>query len=200
MQTGFWWILLSLIIYGVIHSLLAGLNTKKWVQDRLGLNLYRRYYRLFFSVQAALLFIPVLVLAAFLPDRVIYRVPSPWVWLTTIVQIGAVIILLQSVMMTGALRFVGLAQAANPDQAEKPLPLVRRGLYRFVRHPIYTATFLFIWLVPQMSWNMLALNIGVTVYTLIGARFEERKLIKEFGEDYREYRKNTPFIIPFLKF
>ena len=199
MHTGFWWILLSLIIYGVIHSLLAGLKTKKWVQDRLGSNLYRRYYRLFFSVQAALLFIPVLLLVAFLPDRVIYRIPSPWVWLTTIIQIGAVLLMLQSVMMTGAFRFLGLAQAANPDQAEKPLPLVRRGLYRFVRHPIYTTTFLFIWLIPQMSWNTLALNIGVTVYMLIGARFEEQKLIKEFGEDYREYRKNTPFIIPFLK-
>jgi protein-S-isoprenylcysteine O-methyltransferase Ste14 len=200
MQTGFWWILLSLIIYGVIHSLLAGLNTKKWIQDRLGSNLFRRYYRLFFSVQAALLFIPVLALAAFLPDRVIYRIPSPWVWLTTIVQVGALLLILQSIMLTGAFRFIGLAQAANPDQAEKALPLVRRGLYRFVRHPIYTATFLFIWLIPQMSWNTLALNIGVTVYTLIGAQFEERKLIKEFGEDYREYRRITPFIIPFLKF
>lgn len=200
MQTGFWWILLSLIIYGAIHSLLAGVKTKRWVEERLGSDLYRRYYRLFFSFMAAILFVPVLALTALLPDRVIYRIPSPWVWLTTAAQVAAALLVIQSVKLTGAMRFIGLAQAADPDQAEKPMPLVKGSLYRFVRHPIYTATFIFIWLVPQMSWNTLALNIGVTAYTLIGAFFEERKLIREFGEEYRIYRKNTPFIIPFLKF
>jgi protein-S-isoprenylcysteine O-methyltransferase Ste14 len=200
MQTGFWWILLSLLIYGAVHSLLAGLKTKKWVKEHLGSDFYRRYYRLFFSIQAAILFVPVLALTALLPDRLIYRIPSPWVWITTSIQIGAVLLMVRSVMLTGAMRFIGLAQAVDPDQAEKSLPLVKGSLYRYVRHPIYTTTFIFIWLVPQMSWNTMALNIGVTVYTLIGALFEERKLIREFGEDYKNYRKNTPFIIPFLKF
>jgi protein-S-isoprenylcysteine O-methyltransferase Ste14 len=47
-----------------------------------------------------------------------------------------------------------------------------------------------------MSWNILAFAIGLTLYTLIGSRFEERKLIQEFGQAYIDYRKVTPWIIP----
>ena len=198
-QTGFWWILLALLLYGLIHSLLAALTTKAWVRQRIGEEGYRRFYRLFFSTQALLLFLPVLALSAWLPDRIIYRIPSPWVWLTTLLQIGAVVLLIHSVMLTGMFRFVGLAQAANQGQAEIALPLVRIGLYRYVRHPLYLCTFVFIWLVPVMSWNTLALNIGVTIYTLIGALLEERKLLVEFGEAYRAYREKTAFIVPGLK-
>jgi protein-S-isoprenylcysteine O-methyltransferase Ste14 len=50
-----------------------------------------------------------------------------------------------------------------------------------------------------MSWNVLALNIGISVYALLGAMPEERKLLSEFGKPYDEYRSRTPFIIPGLK-
>jgi protein-S-isoprenylcysteine O-methyltransferase Ste14 len=198
MQNSFWAIIGAVLLYGVIHSVLAALGFKQWVRRRLGDNAYRRYYRLFFSVQAGVLFLPVLALAALLPDQVIYRIPMPWMVLTILLQVTAVVLLVHSVMLTGALRFIGLAQAADHAQAEKPLPLVVRGMYRWVRHPLYTLTFVFIWLVPQMSWNTLALNIGVTFYTLAGAMLEERKLLHEFGESYAHYRAHTPFLIPGL--
>jgi protein-S-isoprenylcysteine O-methyltransferase Ste14 len=43
------------------------------------------------------------------------------------------------------------------------------------------------------------LNIGLTVYILIGALFEERKLLREFGEAYAEYRRRTPMLIPWFR-
>ncbi len=124
----------------------------------------------------------------------------PWVLFTSLIQILAIGFMIHSVMLTGAMRFVGLQQAVDPVSAQQNLPLVQRGLYRYVRHPLYTCTFLVIWLVPVMSWNVLALNLGVTLYTLIGAYFEERKLVEEFGAVYENYRKTTPFIVPFVKF
>ncbi len=198
-QTGFVWILLGIGIYGLVHSILAGLPFKHWIRRRIGDQNYHRFYRMFFSLQAAVLFLPVLILVALFPDQTIYRVPMPWVVLTTAIQITAIGAMIHSVMLTGAMRFVGLQQAVDPISAQQSLPLVRRGLYRYVRHPLYTCTFLVIWLVPVMSWNVLALNIGVTLYTLIGAYFEERKLVEEFGDTYQTYRKTTPFIVPGLK-
>jgi protein-S-isoprenylcysteine O-methyltransferase Ste14 len=56
-----------------------------------------------------------------------------------------------------------------------------------------------IWLLPILTWNLLALNLGLTAYVFIGAYFEERKLLLEFGESYAEYRKRTPMLIPGLK-
>lgn len=198
MQTGFWWILVALAIYGLIHSVLASHRTKEWVAKWWGQERYNRFYRLFFSIQAAVLFVPVLLLVVILPDQIIYRIPSPWVYLTTTLQILAVFGILHTIMLTGMLRFTGVLQAVNPAQAQKPVALVKRSLYRWVRHPIYTCMFLLVWLVPVMSWNILALNIGISFYNVLGARLEERKLLQEFGKDYEEYRKRTPFIIPGL--
>lgn len=51
-----------------------------------------------------------------------------------------------------------------------------------------------------MTCNLLALNLGLTAYVLIGAYFEERKLVSEFGEGYAEYRRRTPMLMPGLRF
>lgn len=199
MQAGFWWVLLALAIYGVVHSVLAAHRTKALFKNWWGERNFQRFYRLFFSLQAAVLFVPVLLLVVILPDQIIYRIPSPWVFLTITLQILAAAGIIHTIMLTGMLRFTGILQAIDPSQAQKPVALVNRSLYRWVRHPIYTCMFLLVWLVPVMSWNILALNIGISFYNVLGARLEERKLVQEFGNDYEEYRKRTPFIIPGMK-
>ncbi len=77
--------------------------------------------------------------------------------------------------------------------------MVVHGLYRWVRHPLYTAGLLFIWLTPVMSINLLALNIGLSVYLVVGAIFEERKLLQAFGPAYAEYQQRTPMLVPALR-
>jgi protein-S-isoprenylcysteine O-methyltransferase Ste14 len=199
MQTGFWWILLALLLYGVIHSILAAHRTKDWVKGWWGDRNYNRFYRLFFSLQAAILFVPVLLLVVLLPDKTIYRISTPWVYLTIALQILGVFGAIHSIMLTGMLRFTGVQQALDPEQAQKPIKLVNRSLYHWVRHPIYTSMFLFLWLVPVMTWNVLALNLGISVYNILGAMLEERKLKSEFGQSYVAYSRVTPFIIPGIK-
>ena len=91
-----------------------------------------------------------------------------------------------------------MAQLLNPDLGDHP-GMIERGLYRYVRHPLYTLSILFIWLTPVLTWNALALNIGVTLYMVIGSYFEERKLLDAFGEEYAGYRQRTPMLVPGLK-
>ena len=50
-----------------------------------------------------------------------------------------------------------------------------------------------------MTWNILAFNLGATLYILVGIQFEERKLLKEFGQAYADYRRGVPMLIPFTK-
>jgi protein-S-isoprenylcysteine O-methyltransferase Ste14 len=50
-----------------------------------------------------------------------------------------------------------------------------------------------------MSYNLLALILGLSIYILVGAYFEERKLLVEFGDAYSEYRQRTPMLIPGLR-
>jgi protein-S-isoprenylcysteine O-methyltransferase Ste14 len=142
-------------------------------------------------------FLPVLALAGFLPDQLIYRIPFPWTLLTLAIQVLAVVMLGMGLLKTDVWYFLGVRQLLQPDASEST-ELVMSGLYRRVRHPLYTAGMLFIWLAPQMTLNLLAINLGLTVYILVGGMLEERKLLHQFGQAYTEYRKRTPMLIPRL--
>jgi protein-S-isoprenylcysteine O-methyltransferase Ste14 len=96
----------------------------------------------------------------------------------------------------GALSFLGLDTFIRPDKPSGISVLNTSGFYKWVRHPIYFFSFVILWLTPLMTWNLFSFAIGVTVYTLIGSLFEERKLVIEFGQAYLDYRKKTPWIIP----
>ncbi|WP_322792143.1 isoprenylcysteine carboxylmethyltransferase family protein [Bellilinea sp.] len=197
MTPAFWLILLSMFFYGALHSLLASRRVKRWAEARFGVQI-RRYYRLFFSILGAVTFLPPLALTALLPDRVIYTIPFPWFLLTGLLQIAGAVGLLYGVAQTGAMRFIGLDTVMDQAALDRPPHFVTGGLYRWVRHPLYTCSLLFLWLMPVMSWNLLALNIGVTLYFIIGSRFEEDKLLDEFGKAYAEYRRRTPAFLPRL--
>jgi protein-S-isoprenylcysteine O-methyltransferase Ste14 len=69
-------------------------------------------------------------------------------------------------------------------------------MYRWVRHPLYFWGLVFIWLMPQMTVNRLALFAVFSVYLYVGTFFEERRLVEEFGDDYREYQRRVPRLIP----
>ncbi len=192
------WVLLSLLLFGLIHSILASLWFKALAARTVGDAAYRRWYRLFFNLIAAITLVPVLAVMALLPGQVIYTIPFPWVALTVIIQLLAAAGLLQTLYLTGASNFLGVEQALDPQAAARPRRMTTRGLYRFVRHPLYTCSIVFIWLSPVMTWTLLAFNIGASLYMTIGALFEERKLLLEFGEPYAAYREQTPMLLPWL--
>jgi protein-S-isoprenylcysteine O-methyltransferase Ste14 len=118
--------------------------------------------------------------------------------MTMVLQGLAVIGLMVGIRQTGVGDFTGLSQLLNPSSAA-PHRMVTSGLYAWVRHPLYFFGLVFIWLTPVLTWNILALNTGATVYLFTGAWFEERKLLVEFGERYAVYRQKTAMMIPGLK-
>ncbi|HLF89814.1 MAG TPA: isoprenylcysteine carboxylmethyltransferase family protein [Anaerolineales bacterium] len=191
-------IFIAILLYGGVHSILAALKTKALARQWFGKHT-DRWYRLFFNAFGFVSFLPVLALPPLLTDTVLYRIPAPWSYLAIAGQVGAVIMLIAGLLQTDTLSFMGVRQFITMPHYLKEEKLVVNGLYRWVRHPLYTAGMLFIWLTPVMTVNWLALYIGVTIYTVIGAMFEERKLVKAFGKEYEEYRKRTPMLIPGLK-
>ena len=68
--------------------------------------------------------------------------------------------------------------------------------YKLVRHPIYTGFLLAFWATPDMSQGHLLFSIGMTVYILIGIRYEERDLIAHLGDVYSQYRKQVGMVVP----
>ena len=197
MTISFWLILLAVCLYGLLHSLFASLAAKARTRQWIG-PVTDRWFRLAYNFIAAVTLLPILLLPILFPDREIYVIPFPWVILTLAVQVLAVFVLIAGLRQTGLSVFLGLRQLLLPEDTTPPR-LVINGLYRYVRHPLYTAGLLIIWLLPVLSWNLLALNLGLTAYIFIGAHFEEQKLLLEFGEAYAVYRDHTPMLIPGLK-
>lgn len=195
MVTGFWWVLTAFLVYGVIHSALAALRFKAWLRQRIGANALR-YYRLVYNLFAGLSLLPVLALVVLLPDASIYSIPMPWLLLNVALQAAAGIGLLIALLQTGASDFLGLSAWLRPQQPEVPPSLILHGFYRWVRHPLYFFGLVILWLTPLLTWNLLAFNLGASLYILTGAWLEERKLLAEFGQAYADYQKSTPFLIP----
>jgi len=75
------------------------------------------------------------------------------------------------------------------------------GIHRYLRHPLYLGTFSFIWGLALMEpyLSLVIADSIITVYTLIAIDFEEKKLVAEFGDQYRRYKAEVPKLIPSFK-
>ena len=189
------WLIFTIALWGVMHSLLASLRFKSFLLRSLGAG-FMKFYRLLYNIIAVISIVPVLYLMISLPNKSLYQVPAPWSTLMLAGQAISALFLFVAVIQTDILSFAGLRQLI---EEEKTGGLVTSGLYRSVRHPLYTFSLLILWLVPSMSLNSFIIYVVLTVYVLIGISFEERKLLREFGGAYEQYRSVTPMLIPALK-
>ncbi len=190
------WLIVIIIVWGIVHSLLASLGFKSFLRRIWG-DGFMKFYRLLYNIFAVLSIMPVLYLMLSLPDKSLYQIPAPWSYLMLAGQVVSTLFLFVTVMQTDILSFAGLRQLLEEERAGS---LVTSGLYRSVRHPLYTFSLLILWLSPSMSINSFIVYAGLTIYVLIGIHFEERKLLREFGPAYAQYKSVTPMLIPALKF
>jgi protein-S-isoprenylcysteine O-methyltransferase Ste14 len=92
-------------------------------------------------------------------------------------------------------------QLSGAFREKHPSQLFTGGLHQFVRHPLYFGTFLFL-IGLALNWPLLKniLVIGIIIlYTLVGILWEEKKLLRQFGEAYKDYQQQVPMILPRLR-
>ncbi|HEX9385073.1 MAG TPA: isoprenylcysteine carboxylmethyltransferase family protein [Anaerolineales bacterium] len=189
------WLIITIALWGIVHSVLASMGFKNFLRGALRHG-FMKFYRLLYNLFAVISIIPVLYLMVSLPNSSLYQVPAPWKYLMLAGQGISALFLFVTILQTNVLSFVGLRQLV---EEEKTGNLVTTGFYGSVRHPLYTFSLLILWLSPSITMNSFIVYVALTLYVLIGIVFEERKLLQEFGNEYAEYKSTTPMLLPRLQ-
>jgi methanethiol S-methyltransferase len=198
-------ILIAFAVFGYSHSLLASNKLKKAAAEKFGSLI--AFYRLIYNFISFLsLYILYLLLPR--PDLVIYDLPYPWDLIIIIPQILALAGVIWSAKYFSLWEFAGISQVKrwiegnyDQDDLDEKLSFRVEGPYKLSRHPVYFFAIMFLLFRPSMDLFYLTIFILFTAYFYIGSVYEEKKLIEQFGEEYIQYQKNVPRIIPFkLKF
>ncbi len=191
-------LLLSLAwtVYYLVHSLLAATCVKAVFQP-----LFGNFYRLFYTIFASASLVTVLYFHYHVKAQPLFS--NIFVELVGVLLIvGGTIVMILALGNYNLAEFVGVSHIQNSIVAKSETPvLITTGLQGKIRHPLYLGGLLFVWgcflAFPSVSNLVLA---GITTgYIFIGAYWEEKKLVAEFGEAYTHYQKAVPMLFPRIK-
>jgi protein-S-isoprenylcysteine O-methyltransferase Ste14 len=78
--------------------------------------------------------------------------------------------------------------------------LIDKGIFKYIRHPLYSSLLFLTWGIFLKNTTDLLLFITVlsSAFLYLTAIFEEKECIKFFGEKYSEYMKRSKMFIPFI--
>ncbi len=195
-------IILWMIGFSLIHSITADKRFKDWVAQIISERFRHGWYRLFYNALSVISLAPLFLYMA--NNAVpIYSVPRWLVPIFLIIQLIGVIGLVISILQIDWMRFAGFKQI-YAYLTGKPLPLANeplqtKGLYAFVRHPLYLFSLLFLWFSPTLTNTGLVFNILATLYFVFGSIIEEKRMISYYGESYTKYQQDVPWLIPFIR-
>jgi len=182
-----------------LHSLLISngfaARMKKIMGRRFG------YYRLFYNSFSLLSLLAVVYYQLHLEEKVIFAWPWPWYLLKLCMYAAAFFLFYSGFRVYDIQYMLGIKQihAMRYGRKTQDMEFTTEGIQGYVRHPWYSGALLLIWAFGAITDVSLVSKTVLTVYIIIGTFLEEKKLICEIGEPYREYRKRVPMLIPWKR-
>ena len=188
---------LLLGLFAVQHSVMARPGFKRWWTRLVPEQIERSTYVLLSSLVLLLMFwqwrtMPAVIWnVGWAPGRIALQVLF---WLGWAIALASTFMISHFDLF--GLRQVYLAWRAQPyDHTEFRVRL----LYRVVRHPLMLGFIIAFWAAPTMTAGHLLFALATTGYILIALQLEERDLIAALGDQYRQYRRRVPLLIPGLQ-
>ncbi|MEB4211628.1 methanethiol S-methyltransferase [Mycobacterium sp. 94-17] len=181
-------------LFGLQHSVMARPAFKSWWSRFVPAPIERSTYVLLSSAVLGLLYWQWRTMPA-----VIWEVqpPAGRLALWTLFWLGWAIALASTFMISHVdlfgLRQVYLAWCGKPYTN---IAFHIRMLYRLVRHPLMLGMLIAFWTAPTMTAGHLLFAIVMTGYILLATRIEEHDLVEALGDDYRNYSREVPRLLP----
>jgi protein-S-isoprenylcysteine O-methyltransferase Ste14 len=187
-------IILASSLFGLQHSGLSSLGIKNRIIDRWG----KKGYSDIFTATSVLTLI-----IAFLSMNFwnwLYFITDPMQLQPFLFIVGILLGISGAIIAMSASKVISVSTVADM-RTDRKAELITNGIYARIRHPLYLATVLafgaLIFLYPFSVVIVFAL--AMIAYTMIGAFFEERKLIIHYRKEYLDYKKQAGFILPRLR-
>ncbi len=185
--------------FALFHSVTVSEPYERWARRMMGEDRFRAYHRVLFTLYSAAATAAVLLYVRSLPDIPLYRIDG-WVRLLFhgVQFLGAGLLLWTPWDLK---EFVGLRQWERHRKGERQAPGCNERLftgkgYGVVRHPLYLGCSLLLAFHPVQTRNSFTSAVAIVAYFYIGTFFEEQRLVRQFGEAYREYQRRVPRFIP----
>ncbi len=146
---------------------------------------------------AILGYLILVIIYVILPDLISWA----YVGLPTLIRWCAAAIALAGVGLTLLTHRTLGAQYSAKREIQKGHTLISEGIYNRIRHPMYTSFNIFSLALSLMSSNLLLIIFAILVAIPFPwiARKEEKMLLEQFGDDYREYMKRTGRFLPLIR-
>lgn len=190
-------------LFAASHTFFASRKIKIRLSQNIGSKI--AFYRLFYNLSSLLFFFVFYELSP-KPDVIVYDLHYPYDIVTFALQVLSLFGLLWAVRPISIKDFIGISQIEkyfkgdyDSSELDEKLTLKIEGAFKFVRHPIYFFSILFLMFRPSMDLFYLTTLICVIIYFYIGSIYEEKKLVEVFGNDYLNYQQNVPRLIPWIK-
>lgn len=182
------------VLFYVLHSLFASMNIKRKFKGWLGSAF--KWYRLLYSVFATFFFLAIMIYAGQIPHLQLFASSGSTTYFGFLITGLGTIIVVKSFKYVGFSSFIG----TSPEQEGSEV-LVRDGIHRAIRHPMYLGTILIFlgYLIYQPYMSSLIHLLMLLLYLPVGIYLEEKKLATLFGKKYEQYREAVPMLIPWTK-
>lgn len=189
---------LLLGLFAIPHSIMARPVVKKWLTKFIHPAVERSTYVLLSSLLLFFLFWQWQPLT-----QSIWQTENGGVvtLLNGMYFLGWLIVLL-STFMINHLQLFGLFQVNNfiKERSSNSPKFIKRYLYKIIRYPMMLGFLIAFWFTPKMSLGHLLFAILSTAYIFVAVKyFEEKDLLNELGEDYKQYKNEVPMLFPFTK-
>lgn len=181
----------------VVHSALVSITVTDHLKSRLGDHF--RFYRLFYNIFAIVTLIPVAIYSYAVQSESIFVWDGYFRIFQVFLFLIAICLFFAGMRHYDVFQFLGIRQAKQRSISEgmtRTGELNATGILGMIRHPWYVGAIAFIW-ARQLDVSAIIVNVILTAHLIIGTYLEERKLVADFGDEYRAYQKEVPMFIPY---